>query len=464
MTEEEHREETVRKKSKKRGFVRRHVKKIGVVIGTLLLLGTVVFCLLLYPKQGKPIAGTIDGEIDKEYYRLLLVDNEKIDDMSDIADILAEVYYLTHGEDIGQFRFTLFDEKTKPLRVRTAEMVGMLFGLFGEKYKYYGIAGINWGNGDIYLRKPRRGGLTGLLQISFHELGHGLSQSRIEQTALLVRWFRTKITGNLARMECPAELNEIDSIVTLMYLDPDLGYVIFSSSPYGRVNHDYIFSDFSGEYAIALDYSLYRCLEGGRVEEYSDLESLQERIKERTSGKTHNELIGQIHQGVLDMFRERFGDREDFEEKYSLLQQYLKYGMTDTSYEKDFFPEEEVLQAIEEKERFIRREHSAIISENLKRSLLRDYTNYDEPKAYALFNEMVADQGTKEWANDRFFYYRDFEWAMKYAYQKGDKEKAREIFDLIKTRNEREPNMWAARRINVYQAYFGVDNSTESTE
>ncbi len=419
--------------------------------------------LLIYPRQGKRISGNMDGKIDKEYYYSLLVEDATIDDISEVADLLAEVHYLTHGEDIGRFRFTLYDKDNKPLRVRVAESVIKLFGLLGKNARGFRIAGLNWGNGDIYIAKSAYcSSMPGFLQISFHELGHGFPRSSIEPTVQLVTWLNAKIRGNLDRIECPAELNEIDSIVALMYLDPDLGYVILCSSPYGHLNHDYMFTYFSSEYSIALNYSLYRCIEGGQVKEYSDVESLQAKIHEKMSGNTNNELIRQIHQGVLEMFREKFADREDFEEKYSLLQQYMKYGVTDNSYEKALIPKEDVLRTIEEKERFIQKEHSPIIKQNLTRSLFCDYRSYDEPKAYALLRGIVTDKGASEWTSGRACSYGDLEWALKYACQQGNIAEARQFFDLMKRMNEHKPNDWIARRIDIYSAYLGADASTET--
>jgi hypothetical protein len=295
--------------------VTRNTKAFGIAIGLFFLLAALNLYVFLIPQQGIRVVGTIDGEIDKEYYRWLLSENKEIDDISEIADILAEVYYLTRGEGIEQFRFTLYDEHTKPLRVRAFERIGPSV-----------LSGLNWPNSDIYLEKA---GAISFLKMSFHELGHGLPRSRVDSFLRPMKWMTAKMTGNLAEIECPAEANVIDSIVALIYLDPALGYLMWK-------NYKHTFSNNRDEYAVARNYSLYRCLEGGRVEEYPGMESLQEKIKRKTAGKTASQISELMHQGVLEMFKERFGNREDFEEKYSLLQNYLKYGLIDTSHDESF--------------------------------------------------------------------------------------------------------------------------------
>lgn len=324
VTQSQHQEQTEPLPAKSRSKTR-NSRAFAVALGIFLLLAAMNVCVFLIPRQGKSISGKIDGKIDKNYYRWFASGNWEIDDISEIADILAEVYYLTHGEGIEQFRFTVYDVEKKPLRIRAFSKFVKAIGRLGNKHDV-GLAGVDWPSGDIYLRNLGNHQAIAFLELSFHELGHGHPRSRLEPILNSIKWTAANITGNLYEIECPAEANVIDSIVALMYLDPALGYLIFQ-------NYDQTFSSQTGVYAVATNYSLYRCLEGGRVEKYPGLEVLQEKIKEKTAGKTAEQITEQIRQGVLKMFKDRFGNREDFEQKYSLLQKYFKDGMVDISHD-----------------------------------------------------------------------------------------------------------------------------------
>jgi hypothetical protein len=287
-------------------------------MGIFSLLAGLNLYVFLIPQQGIPIVGTIDGKIDKDYYRWFASGNWEIDDISEIADILCEVYLLTHGEGIEKFRFTVYDRDHKPLRIQIYAKFVKAISRFGKKHES-GLAGVDWPSGDIYLRKPGEHNAIAFLELSFHELGHGHPRSHLEPILIFIKWMAANMSGNLDQIECPAEANVIDSIVALMYLDPALGYLVFQ-------NYNQTFTNQGGVYAVARNYSLYRCLEGGRIEKYPGPEALQEKIKEKTAGKTADQIRKQIRQGVLDMFKEKFNDREDFAEKYSLLQEVFQGG------------------------------------------------------------------------------------------------------------------------------------------
>jgi len=428
------------------------------VCSLVLLCITAGAAVLLFARQGNSIEGTIDGRIDVSYYHSLITNNRKIANISEIEDLLAEVYYLTHGEDVRQFRFTFYDAQHKPLRVLIMESIGSGLDFFGERYPFFGIGGMNWGNGDIYIAGRESAHLLGLLNMTFHELGHGLNRSHTEQFLAVLRWVKAKLTGNLGKIEADAECNVLDSAIALMYLDPDLGYTFFCASRYGKPRHDFLFSDFPDEYSKARNFSLYQALMAGRAEEYSTDEVLQANIEQRTSGQRNNDLIDQVYRGVLAMFKARFGDRDDFEDKFFLLEHYMQYGVTDNSYEKAFIPDAERMEKVKRKEKFLEQEHSALIRENLMKSLLNDYREIDEAKAFSLFNRMIAEKTTAEWTENISFAttlsINDLEWALKYAYREGEREKASELLALLRKANEKNPREWLAQQIAMYEPYL----------
>jgi hypothetical protein len=326
MTENENNAEIDSGASSSPGFVKKNLRKIGLVIILVFLVCSAFFAFMLFEKQGETLECATDGKIDAEFYQSLISNPRKLNDISEIADLLAEVYYLTHGEDISQFGFILFEPEDRPMMFYIVEIMYRAFALLGEKYTFYGAGAMNLGNGDIFIKN--RENFPFLLQLAFHEFGHGISRSYSEQVQNILVFAKAKVTARLDELECTAESNVIDSIIALMYLDPDLGFAIFSSSSYGGNFRDRFFEDFFGEYAIARNYTKYRCIKRGHTEDYSKVESLKEDIEELVSRKTTDELMIEMRQGILDMFAGKFGDRKDFSEKYSLLQKYMESDLS----------------------------------------------------------------------------------------------------------------------------------------
>jgi hypothetical protein len=322
MTENEDNAEIDSEASSNLGIIKKNLRKIGLVIILVFLACSAFFAFMLFEKQGETLECTVDGKIDGEFYQSLISNPRKLADISEIADLLAEVYYLTHGEDLSQFGFTLFEPEDRPMMFYIVEIIFRAFALLGEKYTFYGAGAMNLGNGDIFIKN--REDFPYLLRLAFHEFGHGISRSYPEQVKNILAFVKVKVTARLDEIECSAESNVIDSIIALMYLDPDLGFAIFRSSSYGGTRRDRFFEDFFGEYAIARNYAKYRCIKRGHIEDYSKVETLKEDVEELVSRKTADELVIEMRQGILDMFAEKFGDRRDFPEKYSLLQKYME--------------------------------------------------------------------------------------------------------------------------------------------
>ena len=159
--------ETAKQKIKKPGFIRRNLKKIALGTGALFLSAAIGIGYFGLKKEGKTITGQLDGKIDITHYHTLALENKVITDISQIEDLVAEVYHLNTGRKIeDDYRFTYIDENNKPLRV-----------ILSSKIAGIDFNGLNWGNGDIYI--PSTNFLDSLRWV-FHEKGHGKAESTFD--------------------------------------------------------------------------------------------------------------------------------------------------------------------------------------------------------------------------------------------------------------------------------------------
>ncbi len=414
-------------------FTKKHWKKAAKITSGVVLAGLIGASYIAFKREGMPISGQIDGKIDAAYYHELFEKNEKIKDISKIEDLVAEVYHLNTGRKIeDDFRFTLY--KNKPVRVKITEWYGK-----------QELGGLNWGNGDLYIKESD---FLSAIRFVFHEPGHG----RTESITGHVDYFKK----NLNDTEPAAEKNVVDSMIALMYLEPDLGYCIYSNYIAENFSHDSLFKNNKNKWQSATNLNQIRCIEKGNFEikdAYASNEAVTQIVEERTKGKKNNEFIAQMYSGTLEMFKQRFKDRPDFDEKFEKLQKYMRCGTTDRAYSKLFTPKQELIQKVKEKEDFLKEEHSEVITENVTESLLGDYRYLKEDeKAYALENKVI-DKNVKDGKVDKltmFIIANNLDYAIKQNYTA----RAKELLELLNKANENKNEEWIKRKIESYKKYL----------
>jgi hypothetical protein len=334
------------------GFFRRNLKKIGLAVGGLLLAASVAVSCLTFSRDGKTIKGRLDGRIDGEYYHSLVLEDPEISDISQLEDLVAEVYYLTSGRKIeDDFRFNFYGE-SKPVRIQITEYFS------GRQ-----LNGLNWFNGDLYVKNRD---MAKTVRTVFHEIGHGKADSALDQICRLMSDDNT---------EPAAEKNAIDSFISLMYLDPDLGYVLYADYITCYFSNSDIFES-DTRWGRILGLNQIRVIKKGDLEireRYPSDDEITQTILENTDGKTADQLISLMYEGILNMFTQRFGQRHDFAEKYNELKNYFKYGTTDRIYDTASTTVDQVLKKAAEKEQYLEQAHSNIIKRNLAESLITDY-------------------------------------------------------------------------------------------
>jgi hypothetical protein len=94
-----------------------------------------------------------------------------------------------------------------------------------------------------------------------------------------------------------------------------------------------------------------------------------------------------------------------------------------------------------------------MIAENVKISLLADYRFLDNHlKVYAIENELINKKvrdGRLEQIH-QFMVTSNLDYAIKHE----DKERAKELFDLLKKINEKKKDSWTTRKIECYSKYL----------
>ncbi|MBW2996555.1 hypothetical protein KY332_04630 [Candidatus Woesearchaeota archaeon] len=311
MSEAKNLEQTIEEETKKPGFFRRNIKKIvligGLTIGATVLTGAIALSYFILKKDGKTIKGDIDGKIDKEYYQTLALEDKDIKEISQIEDLIAEIYYLNTGNKIeDKFRFTFIDKDKETLKYKLIKL-----------FKKGEIIGANSGNGDTYINNEGTNGFFNKLHVILHELGHGRGESFADITSNIV-------DNYFHNTEPIAEKNVIDSMVALMYLDPELGHDFYSAYV-NRLKDSNLILKTNNDYQTAFGLNILRCMKEGNLEineVYRSNKIINELIKEKAK-ENPNYIIDCMEKGILAMFKKRFKDKADFEVKYKKLKQYF---------------------------------------------------------------------------------------------------------------------------------------------
>lgn len=342
------------------GFLKRNYGKIGL---SVFLSGVIGAAYIGLRKEGKVIKVELDGKIDAMYYHPLFEQNGELGDIGTIDDLVAEVYYLNTGRKIeNDFTFTVYDKK-RPLKI-------MIMEILGPKK-----SGMNAGMGNAYLRKTNI--LNGLRLIS-HECGHGSPDSVREQISF---WW-----NNLSYTEPIAEKNVVDSMIALMYIDPDVGYYVYSHYMNTYFSTNEFFNPNGDKWDIARQLNQLRLadksIEIKKV--YDSDEEVRRIVQDKIRGRDKNKLLAEIYKGLLDTFEARFSSKEDFSSKFYKLKLRFKYGATTCLYNKGSISE--LKQQIAAKEKFLKQKGlSSLIRENVDSSIT-DYNKklHEEERIMAM--------------------------------------------------------------------------------
>jgi hypothetical protein len=332
---------------KKSAFLKKHAKKIGLTAGGLFLAAAIAASAVVFPKQGTQIQTKPDGKIDTEYYRSLMEKDTPVTDISQIEDLVAEMYCLTYGKPVGDdFAFTFFDENDVPLRGHISS--------FFHRVPLERILGFNWGNGSVYMRNSP---FQTAIPLTMHEIGHGKTGSLFGHIGYLL--------GSLGNYTEPiADKNSFDSIISLMYLDPDMGYLFFC---------DYV--ECYRKFDLFRIQDLLNLVRLARQDDtiiknvYSSVVDAKQSLKGMETDK--DKFLQQVYEGVLAKF-EKFKDLPEYDDRLAKIRQYLKYGPTGEVYYKNM-TQDEYAAFVKEKEEFLEAPHSKMIQERLARSLMSDY-------------------------------------------------------------------------------------------
>ncbi|MBD3249855.1 hypothetical protein GF336_07450 [Candidatus Woesearchaeota archaeon] len=426
--------ENIAEKEVKKGFFRRNLKKIGLAAGAVFLSGALTGGHFFFKRQGQVIRGNLDGKIDSEKYHSMFLNMDCIKDISQVEDLLAEVYHLNTGKKIEDlYRFNLF-ERYEFKRLIAAEICNAP------------IEGLSWGNGDLYVKKND---IMDFLKAAFHEMGHTVRDSYAGQIKHLFEGFYNNT-------EPIAERNVLDSAIALMYLDPDLGYCFYSDVLNKDMYQDYLFDCKGNQWQDAAEINRLRCAKRGDLkikEEYASEEEVEQIIKQHTKGKDKAELVSEIYSGILDIFTRRFKNRKDFNEKYERLEDYFKYGTTDSVYSKKSIGKEKVQEKLKKKLEFYEKDHPDIIKDNLERSILEDLTFLDNPEEKYNFKKKLIkkdlEQGKIKGINK--YHLSD---CLDYAVKEKKDEDLRLFIDGMTEMNKKKRDKWMQKKINTYINYF----------
>lgn len=349
-------EKTADKETKKPGFLKRNLKRLGIGAGALLLAGTIGAGYIGLKKEGKPIKGDLDGKIDVEYYRSLAIDNSRITDISQVEDLVAEVHHLNTGKNIeDDLRFTVFNDENAPLRMR-----------IGEKVMGRRLAAYAWKNGDVYLREHDFDTFT---EMAFSMTAYKICRSHLEHIGSLSELNVNKKPRTEKRI--------VDSLVSMMYLDPDLGYDSYVKYFNSNFRYGSLFEEPKNRWQSAAQINLLRCAKDGDMDfryMYESHQEIKDMIKREIDGRGDDEILDEAFEGILNMFKKRFGKEKGFQEKYEKLRSYFRHGITDIFYSDEGISKEEKLKSIEEKEDFLSQGHSPIIEQNIELSITIDYS------------------------------------------------------------------------------------------
>lgn len=407
--------------SKKPSKFKKILKRAGVAAGIAAVAAGIAGYQFLFGKEGQTIRGNLDGRIDREYYHNLALNNTPVTNINQIDDLVAEVYNLTSGRKIeDDFKFSFFDESNKTWRIKICEKLG---GNLND--------GLNRGNGDVYSRQ----GLTlpDCLEILFHEIGHGPNT--------FLKEFRERKLFSGKSSEPKAEENVINSIVSLMYIDPELGYAAYDNylNIFRMVRVDpstdeiiekAFFRPTDNEWIAKKQLNILRCIKKGDLEikEYYDsAKEISDAVQEKIKGKSYNQLVSEMHEGILELFKQRFKDKADFQEKYKKLEKSIRYGGPANIYDTD---QKEFIHRIESQEKVLEEEPWGLIKAGIQRSIIEECAERCPERAYSIVNKIIEDAAR----NDRIEIVPldFFSFGLKYASKSNDKNRTRELISLVK--------------------------------
>ncbi|MBD3249856.1 hypothetical protein GF336_07455 [Candidatus Woesearchaeota archaeon] len=433
--------ENIAEKEVKKGFFRRNLKKIGLAAGSAVLLTALAGSHLFFKRQGQVIKGTLDGKIDSEKYQSMFLDMDYIKDISQVEDLLAEVYHLNTGKKIEDlYRFNIF-KKDEFLRIKISEFLG------GKPI------GMSWGNGDLYVKKNC---IADFLKVAFHELGHENKDSYISQTKRALRYLTDYITGTPRNTEPIAEKNVIDSMISLMYLDPDLGYSVYIDTLGKDMNHNSLFSCKKSKWRDAEKINMLNLVKKGKIKikkEYASEKEVEEIIKKNIEEKKANNLISDIYSGILHSFKKRFQDRKDFQEKYDKLKNYFEYGDSDSLYSKTFIGKEKVQEKLKKKLEFYEKDHPELIKVNLEDSITSDHLFLKDFEGDYNFKKKIIKKkaDNKKWDKINMFKTSS---CLDYAIKENKKEDISLLFDILKKAEKKQRCNFIKSKIETYEAYL----------
>jgi hypothetical protein len=349
-------------------------RNLGIAAGVL--LGITAFAgHTLFKSQGESLNNVVDGQIDSQYYSELCANRKETMSVEQIADLLAETHYMNTGKSISEYRFNEYDEKHSPLRIKLTEAIGDREG---------GIRGLNWGNGDVYINKNNKEDALGFILLAFHEMGHDKYDSIIDHANYLMRSIKSN-------QEPIAEKNAIDSIIASMYLNPELGYCLFErkvsiafNQPGNIIDKKNECGKWNSRWYNARLVNVVKFINGNKLEikpDYESDETVQKLITKQIEGLDDDTIVSKVYSGVLSEFKQRFESKPDFNEKYSKLSDYFKYGNTSYFYDKSKITKEELGEQIKQKEEFLSRQTSPLIKRNIEKALNWDKMCYGKKQS-----------------------------------------------------------------------------------